>query len=169
MRITAKDAGDGSARLASLRPGTRALVEGPYGGLTAARRQRHRMLLIAGGIGITPLRALLDEPHDNGGDAVLLYRAGSADELVFRSELTELADRRGVRVDYLVGPRAPGRWLPAGAPGIDDAALLRRLLPDLPSYDVYVCGPVAWMNAVRSSLVGAGVPAQQVHMERFDW
>jgi predicted ferric reductase len=169
LRITAKDAGDGSARLASLRPGTRALIEGPYGGLTGARRRRHRVLLIAGGIGITPLRALLDEPDYNRGDAVLLYRARDVDELVFRDELSELAASRGVQVEYLIGPRAPGRWLPTGAPEISDATLLRRRIRDLASYDVFVCGPTPWMSLVRSSVVQAGVPADQVHLERFDW
>jgi predicted ferric reductase len=170
LRITARDAGDGSARLARLRPGTRALIEGPYGGLTGARRRRHRVLLIAGGIGITPLRALIDELDYNRGEAVLLYRAGSDRDLVFRSELDELAEHRGLRVEYLIGPRAPGRWLPAGAPArVHDELLLRRLIPDLSSYDVFVCGPAAWMDTVQGSVVRAGVPADQVHMERFDW
>jgi predicted ferric reductase len=169
LRITAKDAGDGSARLAMLRPGTRAVVEGPYGGLTGARRRRHRVLLIAAGIGITPLRALLDEPDYNRGDAVLLYRARDPEELVFRAELDELAERRGVRVEYLIGPRTAGRWLPAGAPEVSDATLLRRLLPDVASYDVFLCGPAAWMTTVHASVVQAGVPIDQVHRERFDW
>jgi predicted ferric reductase len=169
LRITAKDAGDGSARLAKLTPGTRALIEGPYGGLTGARRRRHRVLLIAAGIGITPLRALLDEPDYNRGDAVLLYRARSQDELVFRSELEELAASRGVRVEYLIGPRAPGRWLPKGAPEVSDATLLRRLIPDVASYDVFLCGPTPWMSTVQASVQLAGVPADQVHLERFDW
>jgi predicted ferric reductase len=169
LRITAKDAGDGSARLASLRPGTRAIIEGPYGGLTGARRRRHRVLLIAAGIGITPLRALLDEPDYNRGDAVLLYRARDAGELVFRAELDDLAERRGVRVEYLIGPRAPGRWLPGNAPKVSDATLLRRLLPDVASYDVFLCGPAAWMDTVQASVLRAGVAADQIHVERFDW
>jgi predicted ferric reductase len=169
LRITAKDAGDGSARLASLKPGTRALIEGPYGGLTGARRRRHRVLLIAGGIGITPLRALLDEPDYNAGDAVLLYRARSEQELVFRSELERLAASRGVRIEYLLGPRTPGRWLPSAAPRVSDEALLRRLLPDVSSYDVFLCGPNTWMETVHASVLRAGVPGDQVHLERFDW
>jgi len=152
LRITAKDAGDGSARLASLTPGTRVLIEGPYGGLTGARRRRHK-----------------DEPDYNHGEAVLLYRARKETELVFRSEFEQLAASRGVRVEYLFGPRAPGRWLPAGAPQLTDEALLRRLLPDVASYDVFVCGPTPWMTAVRTSVVRAGVPADHVHLERFDW
>jgi predicted ferric reductase len=169
LRITAKDAGDGSARLAALRPGTRAVIEGPYGGLTGARRLRHRVLLIAAGIGITPLRALLDEPDYNRGEAVLIYRARDAEELVFRAELAELAERRGVRVEYLLGPRSPGRWLPGGAPAVSDATLLRRLIPDVASYDVFICGPTPWMTTVQASVVRAGVPSNQVHLERFDW
>lgn len=169
LRITAKDAGDGSARLASLTPGTRAVIEGPYGGLTGARRRRHKVLLIAAGIGITPLRALLDEPDYNRGEAVLLYRARNESEVVFRSELEGLAQSRGVRVEYLFGPRVTGRWLPGTAPGVSDEKLLRRLLPDVASYDVFLCGPTPWMATVEVSVLRAGVPAEQVHLERFDW
>jgi ferredoxin-NADP reductase len=88
---------------------------------------------------------------------------------VFRAELDELAERRGVRVEYLIGPRAPGRWLPATAPAVSDATLLRRLLRDVASYDVFLCGPAPWMTTVQASVLQAGVPAEQVHVERFDW
>jgi ferredoxin-NADP reductase len=138
--------------------------------MTGARRRRHRVLLIAAGIGITPLRALLDEPDYNRGDAVLLYRARSAGDVVFRAELDALAAQRGVRVEYLFGPRAEGRWLPSNAPrSVSDAALLRRLLPDVAAHDVFICGPGPWMATVASSLQEAGVPSRQVHLERFDW
>jgi ferredoxin-NADP reductase len=60
--------------------------------------------------------------------------------------------------------------LPVGAPArVHDELLLRRLIPDLSSYDVFLCGPTSWMDTVQASVVRAGVPAEQVHLERFDW
>jgi ferredoxin-NADP reductase len=165
LRITVKDLGDGSRRLADLRPGTRVLVEGPYGALTAARRTRHRATLLASGIGITPLRALAEEMPPG---TTLVYRARSEADLVHRSELESLATHRGLRLVYLLGSRArPGSWLPGEWAHVGDAAALRHLVPDIARNDVFVCGPDAWADAVRSALSAAGVPGQQVHVERF--
>jgi predicted ferric reductase len=171
VQITAKNLGDGSGRLASLRPGTRVLVEGPYGRLTADRRVGTKVAMLASGIGITPMRALLEDLAYDNGDAVLIYRAHSEKDLIFRKDLEKLAERRGIVVHYLTGARATGRtsWLPATFGAIDDSAALRTLVPDLPVRDVFVCGPDAWMDAVSAAALSAGLPAEQLHTERFTW
>jgi predicted ferric reductase len=171
LRITAKDAGDGSRRLAGLRPGTKVLIEGPYGRLTGQRRVGRRVAMLACGIGITPLRALLEDLPYAPGDAVLVYRARSAPDLVFRAELDELAQQRGITIHYLLGRRIADRnsWLPQEAAGWDDAAALTALVPNLWSYDVFVCGPDPWMDAVAGAALKAGLPATQLHQERFTW
>ncbi|GAB3382821.1 ferredoxin reductase family protein [Amycolatopsis echigonensis] len=171
LRITAKDLGPGSRRLAALAPGTRALFEGPYGKLTGTVRKGPKLAMFASGIGITPLRALLAELPYHPGGAVLLYRAGRPDELLFRRELEDLAARRGVRIHYLVGRRTRDRssWLPAGYAPVPDDVVLRDLLPDIADHDVYVCGPDAWTAAVIGSARRAGVPADRVHSELFAW
>ncbi|MGW5195762.1 ferredoxin reductase family protein [Kribbella sp. NPDC004138] len=171
LRVTAKAAGDGSSRLARLRPGTRVAVEGPYGRLTAERRATDRVAMLACGIGITPLRALLEELDYAPGDAVLVYRAHSVEDLVFRDELEQLARRRGITLHYLLGPRLRGRtsWLPESAASWSDADAVRRLVPGLPQYDVYVCGPDRWMDAACAAVLAAGLPAGQLHQERFSW
>jgi predicted ferric reductase len=171
LRITAKDLGPGSRRLAELRPGTPALFEGPYGILTGTVRKGPKLAMFASGIGITPLRALLAELPYRPGDAVLVYRAGTQADLLFRRELDDLAVRRGIRIHYLLGRRARDRasWLPAHyAPGPDEQ-VLRRLVPDIADHDVYVCGPDAWTEAVLDSARRAGVPDGRVHSERFGW
>src|SRR2546429_2767268 len=84
LRITVKALGDHTARLAEVPVGTRVVAEGPFGVFTGAVRRRAKVLLIAGGIGITPVRALLEELH---GDVVVLYRAIAASDLVFQDEL----------------------------------------------------------------------------------
>jgi predicted ferric reductase len=171
LRVTARAAGDGSTRLARLRPGTRVAVEGPYGRLTAERRVTDRVAMFACGIGITPLRALLEELEYNPGNAILVYRARSAGELVFRDELEQLAGRRGITVHYLLGPRMRDRdsWLPGELASWSDQDALRQVVPGIERYDVYVCGPDRWMDAVCAAAVGNGLPAAQLHQERFSW
>ncbi|MDQ1725034.1 MAG: hypothetical protein QOG52_2062 [Frankiaceae bacterium] len=171
LQITAKDLGDNSSSLARLRPGTRVLIEGPYGRLTGERRTGSRVTMLACGIGITPMRALLEDLEYEEGHAVLIYRARSEKDIVFRSELDDLAARRGVVVHYLVGPRAVGRdsWLPQAAARWSDRDALLHLVPDLARHDLFVCGPDAWMDAACSAARAAGVPAGQLHQERFTW
>jgi predicted ferric reductase len=170
LRITVKALGEGSARLASVRRGTRVLFEGPYGRLTGAVRTRRHLVMIASGIGITPLRALLEELAYRPGEATLLYRTASLPEVIFRAEIDALAARRGVRVHYLPGHRSPDpdSWLPAEAGATDPAGALRWLAPAVEGSDVYVCGPRTWMDAVELACRRAGVPPEQVHAERFD-
>jgi predicted ferric reductase len=168
LRITVKDLGDGSSQVAALRAGTRVLIEGPYGQLTGAQRSSPRVTMIAAGVGVTPLRALLEELPYGPGDAVLLYRARTFADLLFRTELEQLARVRGVRLSYLVGPRGSGgSWLPEGWG--DDAAGLLHLIPEIAGHDVYVCGPERWMDAVHRAARDAGVPAERIHLERFTW
>ena len=171
VQITAKDLGDGSGRLARLRPGTKVMVEGPYGRLTGEHRVGTKVAMVACGIGITPMRALLEDLPYASGDAILIYRARSEPELVFRSELEKLAKRRGIVIHYLTGPRIRARqsWLPQSAAQWNDRDALRRLVPHLGQYDVFVCGPDEWMDAVAHAAAEAGLPPDQLHQERFTW
>ena len=171
IQITAKDLGDGSGRLGQLRPGTRVLIEGPYGRLTGEQRVTRKVAMLACGIGITPMRALLEELAYAAGDATLVYRARSEPDLIFRAELDELATRRGVTVHYLTGSRSAEResWLPQQASHWSDTAALRHLVPDLLRCDVFVCGPPAWMDAVARTALDLNLPRKQLHQERFTW
>jgi predicted ferric reductase len=170
LRITVKDLGDGSGRVPGLRPGTRVLVEGPYGVLTAERSTGRRPLLIAAGVGITTMRALLDDLGPAGVGATLLYRVRTQAEVVFRAELDDLARRHGVRVVYLEGKRPRhGSWLPARYARGNDVGALRRLVPDVADREAYLCGPPPWMAAVRTTLHDAGVADDLIHAEEFAW
>ena len=162
LRITVKDVGRFTHELGSLEPGTRVYAEGPFGTFTDAARRRRRVALIAGGIGITPLRALYEEIEAAPGEVALIHRVIDERELVFRAELERLAAERGSDLFFVVGDhRAPenARLL--------SAEHLLLMIPDLADRDVYVCGPVGMMDTVRQSLREAGVPAGQVRTERF--
>ena len=163
LRFTIKSLGDWTARLQAVEPGTRVALEGPYGTLTGARRTRQRVLLIAGGIGIAPLRALLESLPARPGELTLIYRARHEADVVFRAELDALAVHRGATVHYLVGRRG-SRGVPADPL---DAASLRVLVPDVRDRDVYVCGPLRLMESVQATLRALAVPASQIHLERF--
>ncbi|WP_445183851.1 ferredoxin reductase family protein [Pseudonocardia sp. Cha107L01] len=171
LRLTVQAVGDGSNRVSRLKPGTRVLIEGPYGALTSERRRNRRVLLIAAGVGITPMRALLEELPYHHGEATLLYRVTKPDGAVFTDELADLTASRGVRVHYLAGPRRrAASWLPAGSGAeLTDAEHLKRLVPDVADRDIWLCGPSPWMAAVRAAAREAGVPAEHLHSEDFAW
>ena len=168
LRISVKALGDGSRLVASLRPGTRVLVEGPYGRLTARPRTRAKVAFLGAGVGVTPLRALAEDLPYAAGDAVLLQRA--TERPLFARELDVLAAERGLDVRWLPGHRrAPDSWVGATNDPADDLTLLRRWVPDIAERDVYVCGPEAWTTAVRATLAAAGLPAARLHVETFGW
>jgi predicted ferric reductase len=161
-RITVAASGDHTSRLQRIVPGTRAVVSGVYGHLTPDRRLADRVLLIGGGSGITPLRALL-EAFPVGTDVRVLYRARRRDDLMLKTELDALAAERGGDVDYLLGSRNRDPRRDVTSPGS-----LRRLVPDAPARDTYVCGRSGFVDAVVGSLRANGVPPQHIHTERFD-
>ena len=150
------------------------MIEGPYGRLTAELQTRRKVTLLACGIGITPLRALLEDLSYDAGGATLIYRARSDADLTFRAELDILAERRGATVVYLTGRRAiredgTPSWLPESMSQRSDEAALRWLVPDLADHDVFICGPEVWTEAARTAVTRAGVPHQHIHEERFAW
>ncbi|HEY1514223.1 MAG TPA: ferredoxin reductase family protein [Gaiellaceae bacterium] len=158
LRITVKALGDHTARLDGVRPGTFVLAEGPFGTFTDSRRRRDKVLMIAGGIGITPIRSMLDRIR---GDVVVVYRALTEADLIFRDELDELARRRDIDIHYVVGDhRGEGARLLS-------PDHLRELVPDAADRYVYLCGPPAMTDAIGSNLRAAGVPRRNVHLERF--
>ncbi|QKV97471.1 ferredoxin reductase family protein [Streptomyces sp. NA02950] len=161
LRITVKAVGGHSSGLASLKPGTRVWAEGPYGAMTAARRSRGKVLMIAGGAGITPIRALFETLPGRGDDLTLLYRARSVDDLALWGELKQIANERGARLLYAVNG-------PDGARPEITAERLRSLLPDVEDHDVYLCGPPGLAEHAYEALHEAGVPDRRIHHESFE-
>lgn len=158
LRITVKALGDHSAKLASVQVGTRVLAEGPMGTFTEDARRSGKALLLAGGIGITPVRALLETM---GGDVVVVYRALAESELVLRSELDAIAGARDVTVHYVVGDHRG-----------DGASLLSpphlvELVPDVAERDVYLCGPAGMTAALERTIRAVNVPRRHLHVEKF--
>ncbi|MET0839529.1 MAG: ferredoxin reductase family protein [Marmoricola sp.] len=168
LRITVQSVGDGSGSVRNLRPGARALVEGPYGRLGARARTRPRVAMIGAGVGTAPLRALAEGLDYRPGEAVLIERFCS--HPLFAREIDLLAQERGLDVVRLPGHRRhPGSWLGDGIDAVDDATALVGWVPDLVERDVYVCGPPAWTDLVVRSVLAAGLSPDRLHLETFAW
>jgi predicted ferric reductase len=162
LRITVWARGDGTRRLFDIPRGTLVFAEGPYGAITSRRVRRRRVLLIAGGVGITPMRALFEAIDLPGKDVTLVYRASKEQNLVLKHELDEIAERSGARVVYLVGPSSDSR-------NDMSAHALNRIVGDLSDHDVYLCASPGLAARVRGSLMDRGFPRHQLHEERFSF
>ncbi len=160
MRITVRDLGDQSSALRQMRPGTRVFAEGPYGAFRADRRHTDRVVAIGAGIGIAPIRALVEELPDSVSVDVL-YRAHSA-PAPLADELQALAGRSGgrLRVHTLIGTRQQYPMT---------AHLLQHFVPDVAGGDVYICGPTEFVRSARSACADAGVAPARIHDESFEF
>jgi predicted ferric reductase len=157
LRLTVKGVGDHSAALAKLRPGTKVVIEGPYGAFTRYAQRRRRALLVAAGIGVTALRSLLEDLPRNSAPVVVL-RATRAEDMVLIKEVAELVRYRHGKLHELVGTREQA--------SIDDRSL-PRLVPDLDHRDIYVCGPEGFVTDIVELARRLGVPDEAVHHEAF--
>ena len=159
LRITVKDLGDHSRSLADLKKGTRVFMEGPYGAFTAGRASRKHVVLIGGGVGITPIRALMEEFRE-GVQLDVIFRASRSEDLVLREEMDYLAAQSegSIRVHYLVGSRKIHPM---------DARSLKSLVPRFADSDIYICGPGPLVETVREAAKDLGVPKNRFHDEAF--
>lgn len=157
LRFTVKGLGDSSTAIARLRPGTPIAIEGPYGAFTDHARVSDGVLLIGAGVGITPLRALLED-LPGGTDVVVIIRARTADDILHRAEVAALVEHRGGRLHEIIGSRHRVRL---------HARALRHLVPDIAARDVYVCGPEGFGAEIVSAAQRLGVADERIHIESF--
>jgi ferredoxin-NADP reductase len=161
LRITVKDLGDHSHDLINLKPGVRVFMEGPYGAFTKNRATRKHVLLVGGGVGITPIRAIAEEFGDTVNIDVI-YRVSKDEDLVLKKELDYLADKYGdsFNVHYLVGSRHQHPM---------NSKSIQKIAPYFADSDVYICGPEALVAAVSQAAKEVGIPKNRVHHEEFEF
>jgi predicted ferric reductase len=157
LRLTVKNSGDHSAAVARLRPGTKIMIEGPYGTFTRHFQQHRKAVLIAAGIGVTALRALLED-LPRGSQPVVILRASRAGDLVLGSEVRALVQHAHGSYHELTGSREEVTI---------DGRVLRRLVPDLDRRDVFICGPEGFVTGVAGLVRWLGIPDEAIHHEAF--
>jgi predicted ferric reductase len=165
LRLTIKDLGDDSHRMMAMPIGTPVFIEGPYGAFTSAVVKRRRVVMLAGGVGVTPLRSILEDLSTGQHDITFLYREGEPAETLFREELLALSARAGADMHFLVGHRGTPQM------PVDPLApeWLSRAVPDITEADILICGSRSFTECVLGSLDRLGVPSQQIHAERFGY
>ena len=170
VRFTVGNRGDDTALLQKIKPGTRVILEGPYGVFTEARRTKEKVTLICAGIGAPPIRALAESMAARPGDVSIIYRLRDSDDAALVDELQALSARRGFNLTLLEGGRGTANsWMPAHPENIPDHARISVIAPWISESDVFICGPAAWTRTVKRSLTRAGTPLNQIHAEEFAW
>jgi len=145
-------------------------VDGPYGAFSVDLQPATGLVMIAGGVGITPMMSMLRTLAHRGDRRPhrLVVVARNPDELLFRAELRALQERLDLTIVELVR-EPPTGW--TGASGDVDERLLTALLPGefrRNQLDYYLCGPPALITDVLAVLEGMNVPFPRIHTEQFD-
>jgi len=168
LRLTVRALGAGTARLAALRPGTFVSIQGPYGLFTDRARTAPYLSVVTAGIGITPIRSLLEDTDLQAGEATVLLRASDSRQQYLWDEVVRGVQATGGTAYTDTGHRPRGRatWMSATAAA--RGVRLTTVFPNLLQSDLYICGPQGWADLVVRDARRAGLPRHRIHVERFD-
>lgn len=164
LRITVKELGDFTNNIKNIEAGTSVIIDGPYGIFTENLSLSSKVLFIAGGIGITPIRSLLEQMLKKESDLILLYGNKTERDIVFKNEINALVEssKKIKAVNILSGQEDY-----QGEKGIIDLNKIKKFVPDMNSRDIFICGPVPMTEGIVKTLQKNGVDSSRIHYERF--
>lgn len=165
LRLTIRQLGDFTNMVPQLKPGTKVWVSGPFGAFTHELQRTNKLLYIVGGIGITPIYSMIQDQAARGesGNAVMLYGNRTEVDTIFLKELTALGEQIHMPIYNVLSDQKDYK----GEKGFIDKEKIARLVPDVATRDVFLCGPPPMMAGIRVMLRELGVPESQIHYERF--
>ena len=166
VRITVKAEGDYTKELVQINPGTRVIMDGPLGRFTRIASKKDKVLFIAAGVGITPIRSVLEDLALQGKNLLLIYGNKTSKDIIFQEELEALSKKYNMPIHYFLSRE---NAVPPVNPGRIDLQAIQRLVPDLQDREIFLCGPVEMMRALRISLAKIGFPSENIHFEKFNW
>jgi len=171
ITATIKSSGDYTSKIGQIQPGDKAHVDAPYGVFSYLRHKpQGKMVMIAGGIGITPLLSMLRymrdvDPHHN---VQLIWGLQREEEIVYKDEVEKLKTELA-HFDWVPVMSNQPEW--PGETGFITRELIEKYAvkagEDPREMDFYVCGPPIMMDIIIPILEKMGVPARKIHFERF--
>lgn len=173
IRLSIKASGDFTKTIGQLPVGTKAYIEGPYGILTAQKSRSNKVLMIAGGIGITPFRGILEDLGKAGKDVHLIYGNKTEADIALRKELEELAQKYDIKIHHVLSNvdanslQLTANSFESFSSGFVTPELISQLVPDVASREAFLCGPPPMMDALFKTLTGLGVPPKKIYFEKF--
>lgn len=173
IRLSIKASGDFTRTIGQLPVGTKAYIEGPYGTLTAKKSRTNKVLMIAGGIGITPFRGIMEDLAKAGKDIHLIYGNKTEADIALRTELIELAKKYTIKIHHVLSNvEANSSQLIANSSesfstGFVTPELVKQLVPDVETREAFLCGPPPMMDALVKTLTGLGVQKNHIYFEKF--
>ena len=159
LRFSIKSSGDFTSMIPSIGVGTKVVIDGPLGVFVERKSLRTKFLFIAGGIGITPIRAMVEALKKQKADLVLLYGNRTDQDIPFEKELQAL----GIKHTHVLSQGTRTGY----ERGFIDGEKIKRLVPDFMEREVYLCGPPVMMKSVMKELETCGVAKDAIHFEIF--
>jgi len=164
LRISVKELGDFTKEIPNLKPGTPVLIDGPYGIFTERASTNDKVLFIAGGIGITPIRSLMEQLAIKGKNIIFLNSVKTEADLTFKKEMDELLVKYpNLKITHIVAEDP--NW--KGESGRIDKDKIAKLVPDAATREVFLCGPPPMMTALVIALKELGIKEDDIHFEKF--
>jgi predicted ferric reductase len=163
LRVTIKNVGDYTQKIQLLQAGTRIFVEGPYGVFVSTSKTRKKILFIAGGIGITPIRSLLEQALRQKKDVILMYGNTYKKDVIFKQEIDALQKIFPFKVYYIFSQEPTY----TGEKGRINEEKLHRLVRDIQNREIYFCGPKEMLHSMKICFSNMKIPSSHIHYEEF--
>jgi predicted ferric reductase len=168
VEMAIRKLGDFTSEIDKVPTGRRVYVDGPYGAFTIGH-PADMHVLVAGGVGITPMMSMIRTLADEGDKrpVVLLYGSKDWDSITFREELEALKERLDLTIVHVL-ESPPDGW--TGERGFINAEVLKRHLSrPYAEHEYFICGPGVMMDAIENALGELKVPMSKYHSERYSF
>ena len=168
VEMTIRNLGDFTSEIHKVPVGKRVYIDGPYGAFTIGH-PADMHVLIAGGIGITPMMSMIRTLADRRDPRpiVLLYGNEDWESITFREDLEALKARLDLTVVHVLANPSPD-W--TGERGFINADVFKRHLPQpYADHEYFICGPNVMMDAIEKALGEMHVPLSKYHSERYSF
>ena len=165
IRLTIKALGDYTKKIEAFTPGTHVILDGPLGLFVRSKARREKFLFIAGGIGITPIRAMMETLAMERKDAVLLWGNKTESDIAFKQEFDAMHEYAPtIKIHHVIS--TPNTSYETGYIDKDKIALL---VPDFNTREVFLCGPPVMMKIMLQNLKELGFDSSHIHYEKFSF